>query len=90
MNTLAIESEPRATGATCTEDELIVALADGRRLAVPLVWFPRLAAASPEARSQLSLIGGGEGLHWPSIDEDISVAGLVLGRASIERQSGRA
>jgi hypothetical protein len=90
MSTLSIEAEPRAIGASCTDDELIVALADGRTLSVPLVWFPRLAAASPEERSRMSLVGGGEGLHWPAVDEDISVAGLLLGRASIERQSARA
>ncbi len=90
MSTLAIETDPRAVGARCTDDELIVQLADGRTLSVPLVWFPRLATASPEGRSNVFLIGAGEGLHWPSVDEDISVAGLLSGRASIEQRSARA
>jgi len=81
---------PRAIGARCTDDELIVEFSDGRTLSVPLLWFPRLASASPEGRSKISLIGAGEGLHWPSVDEDISVAGLLAGRASIEQQSARA
>jgi hypothetical protein len=90
MSTLAIETEPRAVGARCTEDELIVQLADGRVLSVPLVWFPRLASASAEARSNVSLIGEGDGLHWPAIDEDISIAGLLSGRASVEHVRPRA
>ena len=90
MSTLAVETDPRAIGARCTDDELIVELADGRTLSVPLVWFPRLASASPEGRNTISLIGAGEGLHWPSVDEDISVAGLLSGRVSIEQQSARA
>jgi hypothetical protein len=84
MNTLIHEAEPCAIAARCTDDELIVQLVDGRTLAVPLVWFPRLAEASPQARNQIEMMGGGEGLHWPVVDEDLSVAGLLLGRPSIE------
>ncbi len=90
MSTLAVEIEPRAVGVRCTDDELIVQLADGRVLSVPLVWFPRLASASSEARSDVLLIGEGEGLHWPAVDEDISVAGLLAGRASVEHVRPRA
>jgi len=90
MSTLAVDIEPRAVGARCTEDELIVQLADGRVLSVPLVWFPRLASASSEARSNVLLIGEGDGLHWPAVDEDISVAGLLAGRASVEHARQRA
>jgi hypothetical protein len=89
MNTLAVKMEPRAVGARCTDDELIVQLADGRALSVPLLWFPRLAAASAEARGNVVLIGEGDGLHWPAVDEDISVAGLLSGRASIEHARTR-
>lgn len=85
MSSLAAELEPRAMSARCTADELIVELADGRSLSVPLVWFPRLSAATPDQRSQIVLIGGGDGLRWPAVDEDISVAGLLVGRASVER-----
>ena len=80
------ESEPRALGARCTDDELIVHLSDGRTLRVPIVWFPRLADASAKARDNVVLIGGGDGLRWPVVDEDISVAGLLAGRASVEHR----
>jgi uncharacterized protein YegP (UPF0339 family) len=62
-----------------TDDELVVALADGRTLSVPLVWYPRLLNASAEQRSDWRLIGDGEGVHWPQIDEDLSAAGLLRG-----------
>lgn len=68
------------------EDELTVTLSDGRRLAVPVVWFPRLAKAGPQERAKYELLGDGEGIQWPKIDEDISVAGLLAGRPSIEFQ----
>jgi hypothetical protein len=57
----------------------VIDLDDGRRLFVPLVWFPRLARATPEQRKHWRLIGGGEGFHWPDVDEDLSVRGLLLG-----------
>lgn len=90
MSTFAVEVEPRAVGASCTDDELIVQLADGRVISVPLVRFPRLASASTQARGNVILIGDGEGLHWPAVDEDISVAGLLSGRASVEHVRPRA
>jgi uncharacterized protein DUF2442/2-oxoacid dehydrogenase-like protein with E3 subunit-binding domain len=62
-----------------TDDELVVALADGRTLAVPLVWYPRLLNASVEQRNDWQLIGDGEGVHWPQIDEDLSAAGMLGG-----------
>ena len=60
-------------------DELVVSLADGRGIAVPLVWFPRLAAASRAQLENWELLGDGEGIRWPEVDEDISVAGLLGG-----------
>jgi hypothetical protein len=84
MSTLVVESVPRANYISCSETELIVRLTDGRTLSVPLAWFPRLAAASAEMRGQYELIGDGEGIRWPDIDEDISVPALLLGRASAE------
>ncbi len=75
-----------ASAVECTDDELIVTLSDGRRLAVPIVWFPRLAKASPQERAEYELLGHGEGIHWPKIDEDISVTGLLAGRPSVEFQ----
>jgi hypothetical protein len=58
-------------------DTLVVRLKDGRTLSVPLAWFPRLRDGSPEQRSAWRLIGGGVGIHWPALDEDVSVAGLL-------------
>lgn len=75
---------PHATSVRCTSDELVVALSDGRVLSVPIAWFPRLADAEPENLSEFELLGEGEGIHWPSLDEDISVLGLLEGRRSIE------
>jgi hypothetical protein len=60
-----------------TADTLRVRLADGRELAVPVTWFPRLQEASVEARNKCRLIGGGIGINWPDLDEDISVEGLL-------------
>jgi hypothetical protein len=75
-----IEYEPRAVEARCTADALIVRLVDGREISAPLEWFPRLRDAAPEARAEWRLIGGGVGIHWPQLDEDVSVAGLLATR----------
>jgi hypothetical protein len=90
MSSFAAKHKPLAYDVQITEDELIVSLADGRRVAVPLVWFPRLLHASRDARSHWRLIGDGEGIHWPDVDEDISVEGLLAGVPSVEfeRRSG--
>ncbi len=69
-----------------TEDELSLDLADGRTVSVPLGWYPRLSHATPEERDGWELIGGGSGVHWPEVDEDVSVASLLAGRPSSERQ----
>ena len=71
--------EPRALArdVEVTDDELRVGLADGRRIIVPLAWFPRLMAASPALRTNWELLGEGEGIHWRAADEDLSVAGLL-------------
>jgi hypothetical protein len=76
MSTLT-ESEVLAVDVSCSNDELSVTLTDGRVVSVPLAWFPQLADASPRQRSDWELIGGGIGVHWPAIDEDISVASLL-------------
>jgi len=70
-----------------TADALVVDLNDGRTLTVPLAWYPRLAHGTPAERSTWRFIGRGEGIHWPELDEDISVAGLVAGQPSGESQS---
>ena len=77
MATLAIRLDPTAVAVRIDETLLHVTLADGRELAAPLEWFPRLRDASPEQRSHWRLIGRGQGIHWPDVDEDISVAGLL-------------
>lgn len=84
MNSLAIKIAPRAIAAVCSDDELRVSLTDGRWLSVPIVWFPRLANASTLERAHYELLGDGQGIHWPSVDEDISVVGLLAGQASVE------
>jgi Protein of unknown function (DUF2442) len=85
MNTLAIERrEATAEGVSVTETTLTVHLADGRTLSVPLAWYPRLLNGSPKERNRWRLIGRGEGIHWPDLDEDISVENLLSGNPSGE------
>ena len=85
MSTSGIElKEALAQDVRIDEDTLTVALADGRTLSVPLAWFPRLIHGTPDERSKWRLIGLGEGIHWPDLDEDISVGSLLLGRRSGE------
>lgn len=79
--------EALATSLTVNDDSLSVELADGRTIAAPLAWYPRLLHATPEERNSWRLIGGGRGIHWPAVDEDISVANLLTGRPSAESQS---
>ncbi|MCB1862116.1 MAG: DUF2442 domain-containing protein [Gammaproteobacteria bacterium] len=79
MSTLAIDVNPLAEAIQCTEDELIVSLVDGRKISAPLAWFPCLANASMEERNNWELLGDGQGIHWPDIDEDLSVSGLLKG-----------
>jgi hypothetical protein len=69
-----------------TGTDLCVGLVDGRTISAPLLWYPRLAHASPEERSHWRFIGRGEGIHWPDLDEDISVANLLAGKPSGESQ----
>jgi len=70
----------RVRDVLLSDDELSVALMDGRRIAVPLAWYPRLAAATPEQRAHWEVAGGGYGIHWPEIDEDLSTEGLLRGQ----------
>jgi hypothetical protein len=77
MNSSVVQICPKARKVTIDEDELAVLLADGRRISVPLAWFPRLLHATPPQRNNFELLGDGEGIHWPDIDEDLSVAGLL-------------
>jgi len=71
-----------------TEDELIVKLEDGRTIIVPLSWYPRLSNSTPEQRANFRLIGDGEYIHWPEIDEDLTVAGLLRGVRAPQKRAG--
>jgi hypothetical protein len=75
----AANSEPRIQDLRVTEDEIVAHLADGRVISVPLAWSWRLAEATPQQRSNFRLIGSGQGVHWPDVDEDISVEGMLHG-----------
>lgn len=87
MNTFQIDiRELRAKNLSFDEDDLIVELADGRTITVPLAWFPRLFHATPGERTNWRWIGGGIGIHWPDLDEDIAVEDLLIGRPSGEGQ----
>lgn len=83
MTSFAVETNPRAVEIDVTDDELIAHLADGRTVSVPLAWFPRLLHASGTERADFRIIGDGEYINWPTLDEDLSVSGLLRGtRAS--------
>ena len=88
MSILAPDARlPRALAVTVTEDALSADLVDGRVISVPLAWYPRLEHGSPQERDNWRLIGEGEGIHWPELDEDISIEGLLAGRPSGESQA---
>ena len=84
MGSLVFKVEPRAMAVVCSDDELRVSLTDGRWLSVPIAWFPRLAHATPAERNNYEILGEGQGIHWPDVDEDISVLGLIAGQPSVE------
>ena len=84
MGILATAADERVKSVSFDEDRLIVDLMDGRTIAVPVAWYPRLNAASPEQRANWSLAGAGYGIHWPDIDEDLSTEGLLRGAPSPE------
>ena len=79
MGTLALNADERVASVEFSDEFLIVGLMDGRRISVPLKWYPRLAGASTEALSNCEICGGGYGLHWPGLDEDLSTEGLLRG-----------
>jgi len=79
MNIAVKEIEPRVLSVQVSEDEISAFLLDGRRISVPLAWSWRLSEATPEQRQNFRVIGEGEGIHWPDIDEDISVEGMLRG-----------
>jgi hypothetical protein len=80
MNTLAeITVSTKARSVRFEGERMILTLTDDREISVPVEWYPRLAHATPEQRSNWRLIGDGEGLHWPDVDEDLPVVGILLG-----------
>src|ERR1022692_4202437 len=78
--------EALSQSVSVSDDALAADLADGRTITVPLAWFPRLAHGTPKERANWRLIAGGEGIHWPDLDEEISVQSLLAGRRSGETQ----
>jgi hypothetical protein len=87
MNTSTSEIQvAMAQQIAVTEDTLTADLVDGRTISVPLGWYPRLLHGTPEERNHWRLIGGGEGIHWPDLDEDIGVENLLAGELSGESQ----
>lgn len=79
MGILATNADERVADVQCTEDDLQVTLMDGRKISVPLAWYPRLFHATREQRQHWEICGGGYGIHWPDVDEDLSTEGLLRG-----------
>ena len=79
MSTLAVKLNPQAHNVSYTDDALIVELLDGRTISAPLIWFPKLSKATQAQLSKWELLGDGEGIHWPDLDEDLSVKCLLAG-----------
>jgi hypothetical protein len=79
MSTSTFNPGERVSGVSFTEDSLSVSLRDGRKISVPLTWYPKLLHATPEQRNNWKVAGAGYGIHWPEIDEDLSTEGLLRG-----------
>lgn len=90
MSTLVTERDVFAESVCFSDDALIVRLDDGRSLSIPMAWYPRLLDGSVQERNEYELIGDGQGIHWPKLDEDISVEGILAGRRSAESDSSLA
>ena len=82
MNNVVNVVEPRLLNAEITEDEIIAHLVDGRTISVPIIWSWRLSSASDEQRQHFEILGDGQGIHWPDMDEDIGVEGMLYGSPS--------
>ena len=91
MSSSAIEVDvPSATYVVVSGEALTVTLADGRMVSTPLSWYPRLHHGSPAERNSWKLLGHGTGVHWPALDEDLSVEGMLAGRPSMESKASLA
>jgi hypothetical protein len=88
MNSIALDAQiPTVIRVETSDDTLSVELSDGRAIAEPLVWFPRLVHGTDQEGNKWRLIAQGQGIHWPDLDEDISVANLLAGKPSAESQT---
>jgi hypothetical protein len=88
MNSSTVDSHvPVATHVQVSDEALSVDLSDGRRISVPVAWYPRLSHGTSEERNQWRFVGNGRGINWPDLDEDISVANLLAGQPSGESQA---
>ncbi len=85
-----VVSDPRIVGMEVTKDAIVAQLADGRMVSVPLAWSWRLTNATPAQRRRFEIIGDGDGVHWPDIDEDISVRGMLHGVPACPPKRGKA
>jgi Protein of unknown function (DUF2442) len=90
MKNSAVGRDVDATSVRFSDDSMTVSLDDGRALSVPLAWYPRLLHGTKQEREIYELIGDGEGIHWPQLDEDISVEGLLAGKRSAESDASLA
>jgi hypothetical protein len=84
MSSSVVEANPLARDVSVSADELTVSLVDGRRISVPLAWYPRLLQASADKLANWKILGNGEGIRWPDLDEDLSVAAILLGTRPIK------
>ena len=89
MGILALAADERVSDVKVTKEMLSVSLKDGRTITVPLTWYPRLLNASPAQRKNWRIAGGGYGIHWPDIDEDLSTEGLLRGAPAPRPRSGK-
>jgi hypothetical protein len=91
MGTLALAADERVAAVTLSDDALSVELMDGRTISVPLAWYPRLLDATAKQRRNWKIAGGGYGIHWPELDEDLNTEGLLRGapalRAAVKHKS---
>lgn len=87
LSAMVTLAQPKIVSVTMTDDTLSVDLEDGRTIAVPIGWYPRLAHGTPAERANVQISGAGYGMHWPELDEDIGIGGLLLGRQSTESAS---
>ena len=89
MGSSALAADERVADVRVTSETLTVSLKDGRVISVPITWFPRLAKAKPKERKNWRVSGGGFGIHWPDVDEDLSTEGLLRGAPSPELRTDK-